>query len=100
MPGFDQATSHSPEQESEQSARRRTRYGQILFLLYLILYSGFVLLSAFAPSTMERTPFAGVNLAVLYGLALIAVAFLFALFYDWLCRLLQVKWPHDKESGR
>lgn len=58
----------------------------LLFTLYLALYTGFVLLNAFAPSWMEVTPVAGINLAILYGLGLIASAFLLALVYDWLCR--------------
>lgn len=60
----------------------------ILFFCYLALYSGFVLLNAFAPKLMAETPFAGVNLAVLYGLGLILVAFVLAVLYDWLCRLV------------
>jgi hypothetical protein len=46
---------------------------------------------------MEATPLAGVNLAVLCGLGLIAVAFLLALLYDWLCREPA---PRDREAGR
>jgi uncharacterized membrane protein (DUF485 family) len=72
----------------------------VLFVFYLVFYGGFVLLNAFAPSAMERTPFAGVNLAVLYGLALIAVALVLALFYDWLCRFLVARRPRDTEDAR
>jgi uncharacterized membrane protein (DUF485 family) len=57
-----------------------------LFLVYLFLYGGFVFLNAFAPSAMEAVPVAGVNLAILYGVGLIAAAFLLALVYVWLCR--------------
>ena len=57
----------------------------MLFLCYLVLYGGFMLLNAFAPSLMEATPLAGVNLAVLYGLGLIVTAFFLALLYDWCC---------------
>lgn len=79
---------------------RNTRYGLVLFAIYVVLYGGFVLLNVFAPSVMEVTPFAitarfgvmdipslsGINLAVLYGLGLIVAAFVLALFYGWLCR--------------
>lgn len=57
------------------------RVGFILFGIYLLLYGGFVCLSAFAPETMERTPLAGVNLAILYGFGLIVAAFVLALLY-------------------
>jgi uncharacterized membrane protein (DUF485 family) len=65
---------------------RPSLLGSILFALYLALYGGFVFLNAFAPATMEQTPFSGVNLAVLSGLGLIAAAFALALLYDWFGR--------------
>ncbi|MBA3481950.1 MAG: DUF485 domain-containing protein [Pirellulales bacterium] len=62
------------------------RLGVILFFVYLAFYAGFVLLAAFSPATMQRTPWAGVNLAIWYGFALIAAAFALALLYGSLCR--------------
>ncbi|MCH2113370.1 MAG: DUF485 domain-containing protein [Pirellulales bacterium] len=64
---------------------RNRRIGLILFLLYLALYGGFVLLNAFSPKTMETTPLAGINFAILYGFALIVAAFVLALIYGRLC---------------
>lgn len=63
-----------------------SRIGLVLFLFYCLLYVGFVLLNAFAPSTMERTPIAGVNLAILYGFGLIIAAFVLAVIYGLACR--------------
>jgi uncharacterized membrane protein (DUF485 family) len=60
---------------------RNERVGFVLFGIYLLLYGGFVFLSAFAPETMERTPIAGVNLAILYGFGLIIAAFVMAVLY-------------------
>jgi uncharacterized membrane protein (DUF485 family) len=54
--------------------------------VYLLLYSGFVLLAAFKPEIMELTPFAGVNLAIWYGFGLIIAALVLALGYGWACR--------------
>ena len=65
---------------------RNARIGLVLFGVYLLLYGGFVLLSAFSPDTMESTPVAGINLAILYGFGLIAAALILALVYGWLCR--------------
>jgi uncharacterized membrane protein (DUF485 family) len=62
------------------------KLGLILFVLYTLFYSGFVLLNAFSASTMETTPIAGVNLAILYGFALIIVAFVLALLYGMMCK--------------
>ena len=61
------------------------RLGMKLFVIYLILYSGFVLINAFAPETMERTPFAGINLAILYGFGLIIGALILSLIYGFMC---------------
>ncbi len=58
-----------------------SRLGMSLFLLYLALYTGFVLLNAFSPETMEATPVAGLNVAILYGFGLIVSAFVLALIY-------------------
>jgi uncharacterized membrane protein (DUF485 family) len=88
---------HPPEAEQPGTAARNSRYGLALFAIYLILYGGFVLLNAFAPEQMERTPISGVNLAILYGFGLIAAAFLLALVYGWLCRAAG---QSEDETGR
>jgi uncharacterized membrane protein (DUF485 family) len=68
---------------------RNSRIGLVLFFIYLAIYAGFVLLAAFSPATMQRTPLAGVNVAIWYGFGLIAGAFVMALLYGWLCRVEQ-----------
>ncbi|MCC6494517.1 MAG: DUF485 domain-containing protein [Pirellulales bacterium] len=65
---------------------RNARLGLVLFFIYLAFYAGFVLLAAFSPETMARTPWGGVNLAIWYGFALIAAALALALVYGALCR--------------
>ena len=64
---------------------RNARMGIIFFCVYAAIYLAFVLGNAFAPKMMERTPIAGINLAVLGGLGLITVAFVLSLAYGWLC---------------
>lgn len=70
------------------------RIGVVLFGVYLVLYSGFVFLNAFSPDTMEITPVAGINLAILYGFGLIAAALVLALLYGWLCKV-----PEGEHDG-
>ena len=66
---------------------RNARYGLILFAIYVVLYLGFMLLSAFAPAAMKQpTPIGGVNLAIVYGFGLIVAALVLALIYMVLCR--------------
>ncbi len=75
---------------------RNARVGFVLFIVYLLLYGGFVFLNAFAAEVMERTPIAGVNLAILYGFGLIVAALIMALLYGFLCR----EEPADQEDER
>lgn len=60
---------------------RTSRLGFVLFAAYLVLYGGFVGVVAFSPRTMEAIPFAGVNLAVVWGFGLIVAAIGMSLAY-------------------
>jgi uncharacterized membrane protein (DUF485 family) len=68
-----------------QTISRNARYGLLLFVLYVLLYGGFMALSAFAPDVMQRTAINGVNVAILYGMGLILAALFLALVYMVLC---------------
>jgi len=68
------------------SQRSNARLGLWLFAVYLLLYLGFVFLSAFAPDMMERPVLAGLNLAIVYGFGLIIGAFVMAILYGMLCK--------------
>jgi len=92
MAGFHPATDTTPEAASP----RRTRLGLWLFATYLALYSGFMALNAVAPERMEQTPWAGVNVAILYGMGLIFAAFVLAIMYEALCRRID---RQDREPG-
>src|SRR5829696_786237 len=65
---------------------RNARVGLWLFAVYVVLYGGFMALNAFFPKQMGRPVFAGINLAVTYGLLLILGAFVLALVYMFLVR--------------
>ncbi|QDV81574.1 DUF485 domain-containing protein [Planctomycetes bacterium TBK1r] len=75
--------------------RSNARLGLWLFAVYLVLYLGFVLLSAFAADVMERPVLAGLNLAIVYGFGLIVGALVMALLYGMLCK----SEPLDKSSN-
>lgn len=86
MAGLDHGTQHPKEIEDPVIAARNSRYGIILFAIYFAIYAGFVGLNAFQPSVMGLTSAFGLNLAILYGLALIVIAMVLSLVYCWLCR--------------
>ena len=64
---------------------RNSRLGIRLFLLYAVFYLAFVLVNAFAPEMGERKVVGGLNLSILWGFALIGVAFVLAMIYGFLC---------------
>ncbi len=66
-------------------ATRNARIGLVLFAVYVLLYGGFILLNTLAPQTMEATPIAGINLAILYGFGLIIAAVVLAAVYGMIC---------------
>jgi uncharacterized membrane protein (DUF485 family) len=86
MASLDHAVDHPKEVEDPVISARNARYGMILFLFYLAIYSGFVGLNAVSPSFMDWTPAWGLNLAVIYGFSLIVIAMILALIYCFLCR--------------
>lgn len=86
MAGLDHGAAYPKEVEDPLVAARNARYGMVLFVLYCIIYAGFVGVNAFRPDMMELTPAWGLNVAVLYGFFLIVLAMVLALVYCWLCR--------------
>lgn len=86
MAGFDHGPVVGGEQDSAATSARNSRYGLILFATYLVCYGTFVLLNAFWPEVVSGTRIGGINLAIVGGLGLIALAFAQSLIYAWLCR--------------
>ncbi len=81
--GHDHVVTDPPEDEA--IAARNARYGLALFVVYCVIYAGFVGISAFAPQWLAVN-LAGINLAIWYGLALIVIAMVMAVIYTLLCR--------------
>ena len=86
MAGLDFKAPVAKEQEDAAVVAHNTRMGVILFVVYVLLYGGFMVLSAFWPEVMSKPVLRGANLAVVYGLALILAALVPALVYMKVCR--------------
>jgi uncharacterized membrane protein (DUF485 family) len=64
----------------------KMRLGLWMFLFYTLFYAGFVAINLLNPAAMGTIVLFGLNLATVYGFALIIVAFIQALIYDAMCR--------------
>jgi uncharacterized membrane protein (DUF485 family) len=78
---------HQPAVElgRDLSIPKKTRLGVILFILYLAIYTGFVVIGTLSPESLGGRVFAGLNLAVVYGMGLIILAAALGLFYNYFC---------------
>ena len=78
---------HEPAKQSgdDLASSYKSRLGVWMFLVYAVVYVGFVLINVLWPKTMSTIIVAGLNLAVVYGFGLIVLAMILALIYNWLC---------------
>jgi uncharacterized membrane protein (DUF485 family) len=74
---------------ADAAARARSRIGLGLFALYVALYAGFMAVVLVRPDWLSARPFGGTNLAIAYGLGLIAAALVLAVVYMAACRLVE-----------
>ncbi len=69
----------------------KTRLGIWMFVFYCFFYAGFVAINLVQPKLMGTIVLAGLNLATVYGFALIAVALIQAIIYSTLCTRMELK---------
>lgn len=84
MPHLD----HSPTPEEPHdpiAERHNARLGLVLFTVYLVAYTAFVVVIAVVPDWMG-IPVGRLNLALVSGLGLILSAVALAVLYAFLCR--------------
>lgn len=68
----------------DDAATYKTRLGVWMFILYTLVYAGFVVINAVNPGLMQKV-IMGQTLAVIYGFGLIAFAFVLAIIYNQFC---------------
>jgi uncharacterized membrane protein (DUF485 family) len=80
----------------------KTSLGVKMFIIYALVYSGFVAINLISPKLMESTVVFGLNLAVCYGFGLIVLALVMALVYNKVCTAKEMelngKEPVTKEG--
>jgi len=68
----------------DDAANYKTRLGVWMFILYTLVYAGFVVINAVNPGLMQKV-ILGQTLAVIYGFGLIVFAFVLAIIYNQFC---------------
>ncbi|NWH04155.1 DUF485 domain-containing protein [Desulfobacter latus] len=78
---------HGPSTDwgEDKAIAYKTTLGLWLFLIYVLVYVGFIWINVASPKTMATIVFAGQNLAVVYGFGLIVLAFVMGIIYDIFC---------------
>lgn len=72
-------------EEHEIVTQQKSKLGVRLFFVYLICYAGFVIIGVFNYELLSTTVFAGLNLAVAYGIGLIVFAVILGIIYNYFC---------------
>ena len=78
---------HEPAAQSRKDPafEYKRSLGIRMFAAYALFYAGFIVINLVKPILMERRVIAGLNLAVVYGFALIVIALILALIYNRAC---------------
>ena len=69
----------------DEAAAYKKRLGLWMLLVYGLLYIIFIVINVVWPKAMGAIVVYGLNLAIVYGFALIVIAFILAIVYNWLC---------------
>ena len=78
--------SHGPASDwgKDKASSFKSRMGINMFILYAVIYAGFVLINTFNPRIMG-SDIGGLNLAIIYGFGLIIFALMLAFVYNSIC---------------
>ena len=71
-----------------------------MFLIYAVIYAGFVAINVLNPILMEAVILFGLNLAVVYGFGLIIFALILALIYNAMCVRKEKALNTDNNTGK
>ncbi len=62
------------------------KLGLILFVIYFVFYAGFITITVYDYKILATEVFAGINLAIAYGMGLIIAAIVMAILYAFLAK--------------
>ena len=78
---------HEPAAQAgtDHAADYKKSLGVKIFIVYALIYAGFVAINVINPVLMEAEVIFGLNLAIVYGFGLIIIALILALIYNVMC---------------
>ncbi len=84
---------HEPTvvEETDNAAAKKSKLGVILFIVYTLVYSGFVLIGLTKPELMGLELMGGQNVAIIYGFGLIVLAIVMGFIYNYFCTKMENK---------
>lgn len=85
------------EIEKDNSIQVKTKLGIILFIIYLLIYAGFVFIGTLFPQLLGVHILSGLNLAFIYGMGLIVLAGVMGLIYNFFCTRFENKMNKETE---
>jgi uncharacterized membrane protein (DUF485 family) len=76
---------------TDNSAKKKSRLGLVLFAIYLAVYAGFVFIGLYKPELMGEKILGNQNLAIVYGFGLIVLAIIMGFVYNLICSAIEDK---------
>lgn len=78
---------HEPAVELgvDHASKKKEKLGKKLFVVYLLIYSGFVAIGLISPDSMGVHVLGKQNLAIVYGFGLIILAIIMGFIYNYFC---------------
>ena len=91
---------HGPTSDwgADKSSAFKTRVGIWMFILYAVVYGGFVLINTVNPELMA-SDIGSLNLAIIYGFGLIIFALMLAFVYNAICTAAEEEFNDAPDSG-
>ncbi len=75
----------------DYAAARKSKLGVKLFIFYILVYAGFVVIGLVDPELMGLHVIGKQNLAIVYGFGLIVLAIIMGFIYNAMCTRLENK---------
>lgn len=84
---------HGPaaKMEADKAAAKKSKLGVTLFIVYTLLYSGFVMIGLMKPELLGAHVIGKQNLSIVYGFGLIILAIVMGFVYNAICTRMEDK---------